>query len=168
VGGTAQRQLGAEIKGIEMILDVLENAHRYLALNKGFAEAIEFLMRPDLNELPVEKHGIDGERIYAMVSKGPGRKKEDALLETHEKYIDIQLVLAGTDDMGWKPRSLCKQPSGEYNQETDVQFFADEPDVRLSTERGAFVIFFPEDAHMPLISSGELHKVVVKVAVDRK
>ena len=149
-----------------MILDVLENAHRYRALNKGFAAAIEFLLRPDLNELPVGKYEIDGDRVYATVSKDLGRKKEDALLETHEKYIDIQLVLAGTDDMGWKPKSSCKQPLGEYEQQADVQFFADEPDAWLSTESGSFAIFFPEDAHIPLISSGQLHKVVVKVAVD--
>jgi biofilm protein TabA len=148
-----------------MILDVLENAHRYLALNKGFAKAIEFILRPDLKELPVGKYEIDGDRVFAMVSKDPGRKKENALLETHEKYIDIQLVLAGTDDMGWKPRSLCEQPTGEYDQNTDVQFFADEPDAWLSTGSGAFAIFFPEDAHMPLISSGQLHKVIVKVTV---
>jgi biofilm protein TabA len=148
-----------------MILDILENAHFYLALNKGFAKAVEFLLRPDLKDLPLDKYEIDGKRVYAMVSRSPGRKKEDALLETHEKYIDIQLVLAGTDDMGWKPKSLCKQPSGEYDQKTDVQFFMDEPDAWLSTESGAFAIFFPEDAHMPLISSGQLHKVVVKVAV---
>lgn len=148
-----------------MILDVLENAHRYLPLNKGFAKAIEFLLRPDLKELPAGKYEIDGDRVYATASKDPGRKKEDALLETHEKYIDIQLVLAGTDDMGWKPRSSCKQPSGEYDQKRDVQLFADEPEAWLSTESGSFAIFFPEDAHMPLISSGQLHKVVVKVAV---
>lgn len=35
-----------------MILDILENAHRYLPLNKGFAKAFEFLLRPDLKELP--------------------------------------------------------------------------------------------------------------------
>ena len=148
-----------------MILDVLENTHRYLTLNKGFAKAIEFLLRPDLKELPAGKHEIDGDRVYATVSKDLGRKKEDAFLETHKKYIDIQLVLAGTDDVGWKPKSSCKQPSGEYDQKTDVQFFADEPDAWLSTESGSFAIFFPEDAHMPLISSELLHKVVVKVAV---
>jgi biofilm protein TabA len=148
-----------------MILDVLEEAKRYLSLNKGFAKAIEFLSRPDLKELPVGKYEIDGERIYAMVSKEPGRKKEDALLETHEKYIDIQVVLAGTDTMGWKSKSLCKKQTCAYDQEEDIQYFADEPDTWISTKSGAFVIFFPEDAHMPLISSGQLHKVVVKVAV---
>lgn len=155
----------SDSKGVDMILDVLENTRRYLALNKRFAKAIEFMVRPDLKELTVGKYEIDGERLYAMVSKDPGRKKEDALLETHEKYIDIQLVVAGTDDMGWKPRSWCKQPTGEYDEKKDIQFFADEPAAWLSAASGAFAMFFPEDAHMPLISSGQIHKVVVKVAV---
>ncbi len=101
-------------------------------------------------------------RLYL---RSAGRRKEDALLETHEKYIDIQLVMTGIDEMGWKPKSLCKKPAGKYDQKTDEQIFMDEPDAWISTVSGAFVIFFPEDAHMPLISSGQLHKVVVKVAV---
>jgi len=148
-----------------MILDALENAPRYLPLHKGFAKAIEFLFRPDLKELPADTYELDGDRVYAMVSREPGRKKEDALLEIHEKYIDIQLVLTGTDDMGWKPRLSCKGPAGEYDQKEDIQFFTDEPDGWLSVKSGSFAIFFPEDAHLPLISSGEIHKVVVKVAV---
>jgi len=148
-----------------MILDVIDNAHRYLALSKGFAEALEFLMRPALKELPVGRHEIDGDHVYAVVARDPGRRKGEALLETHEKYIDIQFILAGTDDMGWKPRMLCKQPAGEYDRQTDLQFFADEPDAWLSVGPGAFAIFFPEDAHMPMISSGQIHKVVAKVAV---
>jgi YhcH/YjgK/YiaL family protein len=147
-----------------MILDVLENAHRYLVMNKGFAKAVEFLLRPELKELPVGKYEIDGERVFAMVSKDMGLKKEDALLETHEKFIDIQLVLSGTDNIGWKPKSLCKQPSGEYDPNSDLQFFTDTPNTWLSIESGEFAIFFPEDAHMPMISSGKIHKVVVKIA----
>jgi beta-galactosidase beta subunit len=30
---------------------------------------------------------------------------------------------------------------------------------------GEFAIYFPEDAHLPLISDGELQKVVLKVPV---
>lgn len=148
-----------------MILDTLGNAHRYQALHKGFAQAFEFLMRPDLKELPAGKYEIDHEQVYAMVSKGPGRKKEDALLEAHGLYIDIQLVLAGTDTMGWKPASLCTEPSGEYDQQADVRFFTDEPVAWVAVAGGAYAVFFPEDAHMPLISPGQIHKVVVKVAV---
>ncbi len=150
-----------------MILDILENAHQYLAMNNGFAKAFEFLSRPDLMELPVGRYEIDGNRIYAMVAIDSGRVKEEAQLETHEKYIDIQFILSGIDTMGWRPKATCKLPSGAYDKETDLQFFADVPDAWLATRRGAFAIFFPEDAHMPLISSGKLHKVVVKIAVDK-
>ncbi len=148
-----------------MILDVLENARCYQDLHKGFSKAMAFLVRPDLKELPVGEYAIDGDRVYAMVSREPGRQKEEALLETHEQYIDIQLILAGTDEMGWKAKSLCKQPAGEYDQNDDIQFFGDQPDAWIATKPGSFVIFFPDDAHMPLISAGQLHKVVVKVAV---
>ncbi len=35
------------------------------------------------------------------------------------------------------------------------------------TNSGAFMIFFPEDAHLSLISSGLIRKVVVKIAVNQ-
>ncbi|MDA1044708.1 MAG: YhcH/YjgK/YiaL family protein [Verrucomicrobia bacterium] len=149
-----------------MVLDHLENAVRYVAMNKGFAKAFEFLNRPDLETLPVGKHEIEGNRIYAMVAREQGRRQADALLETHEKYIDIQYVLAGPDNMGWTPKLSCARPAGEYDPKTDLQFFKDEPAVWLSTQRGMFVIFFPQDAHMPSISSGQIHKIVVKIAVE--
>jgi YhcH/YjgK/YiaL family protein len=149
-----------------MILDTLENAQNYFALHKDFHKAFEFLARADLKKLPTNTYEIDGDRVYAIVAIDPGRKKEESLLEIHKKYIDIQLILDGTDNMGWKPKAACKKPSGEYDSETDLQFFADEPDVWLAMKNDSFVIFFPEDAHMPLISTGQLHKVIVKIAVN--
>ena len=146
-----------------MILDVLDNAHRYLSIHQGFPKAVRFLSRPDLKELPAGRYEIDGETIYAMVSMGPGRNREEALLETHGRYVDIQLVLAGADTMGWKPKSLCLNSSGPYDPDTDVQFFTDEPDTWFCVKPGAFAIFFLEDAHAPLVSTGRIHKVVVKV-----
>jgi YhcH/YjgK/YiaL family protein len=152
-------------EGITMILDILENAHRYTGLNKGFAKAFEFLSRPDLKELSVGRYEIDGERVYGIVAREPGHRKDDEQLETHEKYIDIQLILAGIDEMGWKPGSLCRLPFGEYNRTSDYQVFADEPDAWVTVKSGSFAIFFPEDAHMAMISSGDIHKLVIKVAV---
>jgi biofilm protein TabA len=148
-----------------MILDIFENTHRYTGMYKGFAKAFEFLSRPDLKELAKGRYEIHDERIYGIVAREPGRRKEDEQLETHERYIDIQMILSGIDEMGWKPKSLCMQPAGEYNQASDYQVFADEPDAWVTVKSGSFVIFFPEDAHMPMISSGNIHKVVVKVAV---
>lgn len=57
-----------------MILDVLENAHLYSALNKGFQAAFQFLLRSDLKELPVDTYTIDDDRVYAIIAKDPVRK----------------------------------------------------------------------------------------------
>ncbi len=148
-----------------MVLDILENSNFYINLNRNFSKAFDFLLQQDLKDLPVDRYKIDGDRVYAIVEKGPGRNRKDAMLETHEKYIDIQLVLAGTDEMGWKPKTSCMLPSGKYDPKKDLQFFTDEPVAWLVTSPGMFAVFFPDDAHMPMISSGQLHKVIAKVAV---
>lgn len=150
-----------------MIYDILENSGRYAALHAGFAEAFAFLQRNDLRQLAVGRYEIDGDRIFAMVAKDQGRGKDEAQLEVHDRYIDIQLILAGTDEMGWRPRALCHQPFGPYDPDGDIRFFVDPPTSLLFVLPGMFAVFFPEDAHLPLISSEVIHKVVVKVAVGK-
>jgi YhcH/YjgK/YiaL family protein len=148
-----------------MILDRLANANLYASLHSRFALAFEFLSKGDLENLPVGRYEIDGDFVYAMVQRGAGRSREEAYLEAHDRYIDIQLVVAGTDDMGWSPRSLCREITKAYDDSADVAFFGDAPSAWISVGAGSFVIFFPGDAHLPSISSEEIHKVVVKIAV---
>jgi len=150
-----------------MILDILENSSRYLPLNKGFIKAFEFLNRPDIETLETGKHEIDGENVFAIVAREQGREKELAQLEIHKNYIDIQFVISGTDTMGWRNLSSCSEPADQYNPEYDLQFYKDQPHAWLATVEGSYAIFFPEDAHMPLISDDFIHKVIVKVAVNQ-
>lgn len=148
-----------------MILDTLANADRYAALNKRFPRAFEFLRSTDLKALAPGRYPIDGENIVAIVEKVAGRSRDAAKLECHRKYIDIQLVLDGTDEMGWKPLCDCREPLADYHAEKDIQFFRDAPASWIATPPGAYCIFFPEDAHAPLVATGEIRKVIVKVAV---
>ena len=112
-----------------MILDVIGNLSHYSLLNKSWEKSIEFLSLQNLNLLPVGKYEIDVRRAFAIVSKNIGRKIEDAQLKGHEQYIDIQIVLAGADSIGWKSVSQCDKPFPDYSEERDVKFFADVPDV---------------------------------------
>lgn len=148
-----------------MILDILERLDRYVGLAAGLDKAVSFLSRPDLADLAEGKHEIEGDEVYAVVAREHGRAQADARLETHDRYIDIQLVLAGEDTMGWKARSHCDTPAGPYDKDRDLCFYTDEPDVLIPVKPGSFCLFFPEDAHMPLISDGMIHKVVVKIRV---
>jgi len=42
------------------------------------------------------------------VESVPGRAREAAKLECHRRYIDIQLVLEGVDEMGWKALAIAR------------------------------------------------------------
>ena len=148
-----------------MILDILGNANRYAALHNNFTKAFQFLHGDDLATLEEGKYDIDGDNVFAIVAKDQGRKKDEAQLEIHNKYIDIQMVLEGVDEMGWKARSACTDMVDEYDAENDIQFIADAPTSWATTEPGHFAIFFPEDAHLPLIAKGLIHKVIVKISV---
>lgn len=149
-----------------MIFDTLANADRYATLHPLFPAAFAFLRDTDLTALAPGRYPIQGEALFAIVDAAAARNREDAKLECHRKYIDIQLVLDGLDEMGWKPLSDCHQPVADYLAERDIQFFLDAPASWIATPPGAFCIFFPQDAHAPLVGTGTIRKVVLKIAVD--
>ena len=148
-----------------MILANLTEADRYVALHPLFARAFTFLRDTDLMALEPGVHAVQDEQIFAIVEACAGRMRADAKLECHRRYIDIQLVLEGVDEMGWKPLAECVEPATEYDAACDIRFFKDAPSSWIATPPGAFCLFYPEDAHAPLVSAGMLRKVVVKIAV---
>jgi biofilm protein TabA len=145
-----------------MILAGLEQADWYLALHPDFPAAIAFLRGQPLGDLPQGRIEIAG-NVYGMVSRPPTRQRSEAPLEAHREHIDIQYLIGGVEEMGWKSRTRCQRQHGEYDADRDIEFFKDLPDSYVTLRPGQFVIFFPDDAHAPLIGSGEIHKVVIKV-----
>ncbi len=148
-----------------MILDSLDQCQRYCGLNPRFAEAFAFLQRDDLADLPPGEYPIEGDQLFARIVREPGTLDTSGPLELHRNYIDIQYVVAGSDGMGWKSRARCSTLAADYNPATDAQFFANAPESTFQVKPGSFALFFPDDAHRAMISSGVIHKVIIKVAV---
>ena len=148
-----------------MILDDLKNAARYAGLHPGFGEGFGFLAQPHLAALESGRYELQAD-VFALVNRDPGRGREGARLEAHRKYIDIQLLVDGSEEIGWRPTSQCQRLTDEYNEQRDIMFFGDEPLAWITLPVGKFMIFFPDDAHAPLASRGENVKAVIKVAVD--
>ena len=152
-----------------MILDRLENADRYAALLPGLREAFDFLrrQRPEgLAALAPGRHEIAGDRVFAIAARDAGRGHAAAPLEVHRRYADVQYVVAGADEMGWRGLGECGRERAPYDAEKDIVFFDDAPETWFQVPAWTFVIFFPEDAHAPLAGEGEARKVVVKVAME--
>jgi YhcH/YjgK/YiaL family protein len=148
-----------------MVYDRIEHADRYAGLHARFARAFEILRRPATTALPAGRHEIDGEAMYLVIVRADGVGKEQAKLEAHRRYIDIQYTMEGMDTMGWKPLSDCNSVSDPYDDAKDITFFADAPAAWAPVAPGMFTIFFPDDAHAPMVGTGMIHKAVMKVRV---
>lgn len=149
-----------------MILSSLSQSSRYAALHPLFQRAFEYMRDNDLYAFAPGRYPIAGDNLIAIVEHVPGRTRETARLEAHRRYIDIQLVLDGDETMGWKPLADCHNPVGEHSVERDILFFLDAPASWIPVPPDHFCIFFPEDAHAPLVGDGPIRKVIFKIAVQ--
>lgn len=149
-----------------MILSALSQSERYASLHPLFPRAFEHIRDTDFFALAPGRYNLIGEDLIVIVEQVPGKTKDMARLEAHRRYIDIQLVLEGDEQMGWKPLADCFNPVSEHSMEKDIRFFHDAPASWVAVPPDHFCIFFPEDAHAPLVASGQVRKVIFKVAVN--
>jgi YhcH/YjgK/YiaL family protein len=148
-----------------MIIDSLENASCYYGLGERFERALRYLAETDLKSLAPERHDIDGDDVYVMVQEYATKSWEEGVWESHREYADIQYVVTGAEFIGFAPVESLDQKA-EYDEEKDFvkldgkgTFFAVTP--------GTFMLFLPQDGHMPGMtigpSGGKVRKAVVKV-----
>jgi YhcH/YjgK/YiaL family protein len=150
-----------------MILDTLANRHLYSGLNPRIVTALDYLARTDLSRIECGKHTIDGSALFLLAQEYETRPMEACNWEAHHRYIDVQFVMKGTERMGYSPlsRLTVKEP---YSEEKDFALFAGNGDF-FDVHEGMFVIFMPDDAHMPGVrsaSSTHVRKMVLKVLIE--
>jgi len=155
-----------EPKNKKMIIDTLAAAEKYYGLHKNFKVAFEYLKAQDLENLEIGTVEVaDGVKVITSDKPGVTTDVAYGKFECHNKNIDIQLCIRGNETIAWKPRGDCKEPKGEFNEEKDVIFYADAPDMSFDLKGGQFAIFYPEDVHAPMIGTDMIKKLVVKVRI---
>jgi YhcH/YjgK/YiaL family protein len=152
-----------------MICDRIDNSGRYTAISPGIALALEALRSGRLASAPDGRHDLDGDNVFALVQRYATRPLDKCMFESHRKYIDVQMLISGSEAMGHSPISKLKVTS-PYDDAKDVALYAPLPaPTWLKLSGGEFAIFFPEDGHMPCAQSGgpsDVVKIVVKVRAD--
>lgn len=133
--------------------------------NPFYAEALEFIKNNDLTAFENGKHIINGEDLFVNIVDSNLKTPQEARLEVHDKYIDIQIPLSKAETYGVKPRSECTMPQGEMDPVKDILFYADPVENTITAQPGEVITFAPETAHAPLIGEGTIHKAIFKVKV---
>ncbi len=148
-----------------MIYDIYENKNLYSEM--GYEKAFDFIKRVEEENLPAGRYEIDGDIVYGVVSEYD--TKTEIVYEAHKKYIDVQYVVSGHENICWKNLKDCKATT-EYNPEKDCGLYEATQPVVLNMPKGSFAVLFPEDAHAPGIAHNgevsEVKKIVVKIKID--
>lgn len=146
-----------------MVIDTLENLGKYASLNSLFAEAIAFIKSQNLQAMEIGKTELKGKDLFVNVAQTNTKTKEEAKLETHREYIDIQIPLSGTEIMGYTPACNCVPADAPYSEEKDITFFEGLAETYVAVKPGMFAIYFPQDGHAPGITPDGVKKIIVKV-----
>ena len=149
-----------------MIFDSLKNSALYYPVSPRLEKAFGFIASTDWETMEPGIHELDGKDIYVNVMEPELKKPADAKLEIHDAYIDIQVILEGAcETFGWSERRDCRRPRGTFDPSKDILFYDDSPQTYFTLRRGQFVLFFPEDAHAPMVGEGTIRKAIVKVRI---
>jgi len=133
-------------------------------------KAIAWLRGDSWKDLPPGKTEIDGKRLYAIRSSYMSKKKSECCYESHRIYIDVHMVLKGSEAVLVCQRDVLKITE-PYSQDKDCDLLEGEPDNihRIILSFPMVLVLFPWDIHMTSIAPddmpGEVDKLVLKVAI---
>lgn len=146
-----------------MIIDRMENIRLYADLLPNLEnglKAIEAMGTPE-----VGRYEFEGG--FFMVQKGTTKPLEEGRFEVHRNYIDVQIMLEGSELVGWE--NLCNLTEEEgYNPEKDMEFLGGEKKYVMKIDTGMFWVGFPQDGHIPCRHTDtpyEYTKIVMKLPV---
>lgn len=109
-----------------------------------------------------------GDGVFALEQAYEAKSPAEGRWEAHERFIDVQVVVAGRELMGVIEVSALKLAE-DHRPERDLMFFAPaEGGSTLKVGAGGVAVFFPADGHMPSLADGApsvVRKTVVKVPV---
>lgn len=158
-----------------MIYDKIKNIELYKGLSDDIYAGLKYLkeMSPDIAPGTYEINP----RVKAIVSEYTTKLENEKGYEAHQKNIDVQYLLKGTEKIACLPVDEL-QETQPYNPDTDAAFYESNlrpltSDLRPLTfdlrPLTSFALFFPQDAHMPQLcidTPEEVKKVIIKVKIS--
>ena len=127
-----------------MIIDHIDNIMNYETLLPDIKNGMAFLH--SLTKFDTGRYEFEGG--YLMIQKGVTKPVVEKTFEAHQKYIDVQILLDGSEEVAWEDiRKLTAVTL--YDAEKDVQRFNGSRDHVMKITTGMFYAAFPQDGHQP-------------------
>lgn len=113
---------------------------------------------------------IEGRTIFAQILDLTTRPHDELRPEVHRRYLDIQFLYSGEEQIGVAIDTGNNVVSEELLEQRDIIFYHHSENESLIEMRpGNYAIFFPQDVHRPACNKHRataIRKIVVKVAIS--
>lgn len=148
-----------------MITDKLINLKKYSEFAAYADDMLAFAERVEKENLEDGRYELQGENLFALLQTYVTKNLEDARMETHKIYSDLQYVVSGAEYIYWSPIDELTVEE-DRTPEADLVFYKSEPaNGRNLLTAGMFGAYFPQDGHRPSVAAGEpaqIKKIVFK------
>lgn len=146
-----------------MILDTLDRIDKYGFISPMMDKVLEFFRTTDLSKLTPGRINLQGDDLFVNVNKQDAQTREQAAIEAHKEYIDIQVPISSDEEMGFISAQYMPSPSVPYSAERDIAFYPGLCHTYLNVKKGMFTVFFPGEGHAPAITENGILKLIVKI-----
>jgi len=135
----------------------------------SIAKALQSIKKTDFELWADGEYEMDGRNLFARVNSYTTEPKEQRRPEKHFAYVDLQLMIIGSEAIGYCPLAKGMEVIEDKKTESDIVFYDKAIKENFVTLRaGDFAIFFPWEAHRPNCNCGDIALPVKKVVVKIK
>lgn len=151
------------LKQRSMIVSNLQNSSRIEGLHPLFKPLFDYVKKHDLLRAELGRIDIAGDDLFILNINPECVAEADQPLEAHRVYIDVHILLEGSERIGWKAIEDVSQEIKPYEAEGDCALYKEQSGMWVDLLPGQFMIVYPEDPHAPVIGQGKIRKLIAKV-----
>ena len=149
-----------------MILAKNVNARDYLGIHPNLDLALERITPEFLSSLGEERVDIIPGEVWCTKFSYETIRDEESFFEAHEKFLDIHLMMDGSERVEVAPPNTLEQ--FQSVPENDFYAYRGEGHYKMVLSPGDFLVVFPADAHkikMQVDGPCTVTKAVFKIKV---
>ena len=152
-----------------MIITNVNNEIQNKSLAKDIRFCIEFAKKNENKILSLVNGSYDVgyNNIKMNLGKYFTKKENDKFWESHKKYLDVQIMINGTEKVAIN--DIRDMEVKSFDEEKDLTILEGDKAFDIIMKTGDVLVFLPNDVHKPELNvsenddSGNIRKIVTKV-----
>ncbi len=154
-----------------MIYDVIKNAKAYAGVGEGIQQVIEAAAAYTPENYTTGQVKLNGDDAYMNLAAYQTHAFQDGLFEAHRQYLDVMVIVEGTETVYVKHTPSLTNITMEYDPKGDALLAKEDHIEDMSAillYPGTFLVLFPDDAHAPgcvYQEASSVKKIIGKVRI---